>query len=100
MPLHRLLFFADSPATPWPADAGDYTAFSVRLRTRPWLNLCIAQASTVRLPPHAHTPPLDFIGCPDLGMHDRPRASARADRGAPRFQGTLRANRYARRQAA
>ena len=33
MAFHRLLFFADSPDTPWPADAGDYTAFSVRFRT-------------------------------------------------------------------
>jgi len=33
MTFHRLLFFADSPQTPWPADAGDLTAFSVRFRT-------------------------------------------------------------------
>ena len=31
---HRLLFFADSPATPWPANAGEFTAFSVRYKTR------------------------------------------------------------------
>src|ERR1044071_1720757 len=30
---HRLLFFADSPQTPWPTDAGDLTAFSLRFRT-------------------------------------------------------------------
>jgi hypothetical protein len=39
MAFHRLLFFADSPATPWPADAGDYTAFSVRFRARAGLDL-------------------------------------------------------------
>ena len=39
MAFHRLLFFADSPATPWPADAGDYTAFSTRFRTRAGLDL-------------------------------------------------------------
>ena len=39
MAFHRLLFFADSPATPWPSDAGDYTAFSVRFRTRSGLDL-------------------------------------------------------------
>src|SRR6476659_10898077 len=33
MSFHRLLFFADSPETPWPADAGDLTAFSVPFRT-------------------------------------------------------------------
>ncbi|HTR14424.1 MAG TPA: RES family NAD+ phosphorylase [Roseiarcus sp.] len=26
--LHRLLFFAESPATPWPANPGEYTGFS------------------------------------------------------------------------
>jgi hypothetical protein len=36
---HRLLFFADSPATPWPAGTGDYTAFSARFRTRAALDL-------------------------------------------------------------
>ena len=39
MAFHRLLFFAESPATPWPADAGDYTAFSARFRTRSGLDL-------------------------------------------------------------
>lgn len=39
MTFHRLLFFADSPATPWPADAGDYTAFSARFHTASGLDL-------------------------------------------------------------
>ena len=30
---HRLLFFADSPATPWPANPGEFTVFSARFRT-------------------------------------------------------------------
>jgi hypothetical protein len=30
---YRLLFFAESPATPWPANAGDYTAFAVDYAT-------------------------------------------------------------------
>jgi hypothetical protein len=42
MAFHRLLFFADSPETPWPADAGDYTAFSVRFRTSAGLDLTAA----------------------------------------------------------
>ncbi len=33
MAFHRLLFFSDSPETPWPANAGEYTAFSVRYKT-------------------------------------------------------------------
>jgi hypothetical protein len=28
---HRLMFFADSPGTPWPQNASEYTAFSVEL---------------------------------------------------------------------
>jgi hypothetical protein len=39
MAFHRLLFYADSPGTPWPADAGDYTAFATRFRTRAALDL-------------------------------------------------------------
>lgn len=39
MAFHRLLFFADSPATPWPARAGDYTAFAVRYATTAGLDL-------------------------------------------------------------
>ncbi len=39
MAFHRLLFFADSPATPWPAGAGDYTAFSVKFRTSSGIDL-------------------------------------------------------------
>jgi hypothetical protein len=30
---HRLLFFAESPETKWPADAGEFTAFSVEYAT-------------------------------------------------------------------
>lgn len=33
MAFHRLLFFAESPDTPWPANAGEYTAFGVAYAT-------------------------------------------------------------------
>ena len=36
---HRLLFFAESPATPWPANAAEYTAFSAEYRTRRAIDL-------------------------------------------------------------
>jgi hypothetical protein len=39
MAFHRLLFFADSPATPWPANAGEYTAFAVEYRSGAGLDL-------------------------------------------------------------
>jgi hypothetical protein len=35
----RLLFFAESPATPWPANAAEYTAFSVAWATRRAIDL-------------------------------------------------------------
>jgi len=39
MAFHRLLFYADSPATPWPRRPGDYTAFATRFRTAAGLDL-------------------------------------------------------------
>ena len=36
---HRLLFFAESPRTPWPANAGEHTAFAVRFRAGTGLDL-------------------------------------------------------------
>ncbi len=39
MAFYRLLFFAESPETPWPSDAADYTAFAARLMTARLLDL-------------------------------------------------------------
>lgn len=39
MAFHRLLFYAESPQTPWPANAGEYTAFMVRFATGKGLDL-------------------------------------------------------------
>jgi hypothetical protein len=39
MAFHRLLFFADSPATPWPVNPSEYTAFSAAVRTERSLDL-------------------------------------------------------------
>lgn len=36
---HRLLFFADSPETPWPDNPGEFTAFSIRYVTAAGLDL-------------------------------------------------------------
>ena len=36
---YRLLFFAESPDTPWPANPAEYTAFSVRYATRRAIDL-------------------------------------------------------------
>ena len=39
MAFHWLLFFADSPLTPWPVNPAEYTAFSAAVRTERSLDL-------------------------------------------------------------
>src|SRR5690349_1155957 len=39
MAFHRLLFYAESPATPWPTTIGEYTAFAVKFSTRSSIDL-------------------------------------------------------------
>lgn len=39
----RLLFFAESPATPWPVNAGEFTAFAVRYRVAKGLDLMVGR---------------------------------------------------------
>jgi hypothetical protein len=39
MAFARLLFFAESPGTPWPVNASEHTAFSVRFKTSKGLDL-------------------------------------------------------------
>ena len=39
MAFRRLLFYAESPATPWPINAGEYTAFAARFKTGKALDL-------------------------------------------------------------
>jgi hypothetical protein len=39
MAFYRLLFFAESPATPWPAGVAEYTAFSAEVATQGLLDL-------------------------------------------------------------
>lgn len=42
MAFYRLLFFAESPGTPWPADPGEYTAFAATVATEHMIDLTIA----------------------------------------------------------
>ena len=42
MAFHRLLFFAESPGTPWPSNASEHTAFAVRFKTARALDLTAA----------------------------------------------------------
>ena len=39
MAFSRLLFFAESPSTPWPVNPGEYTAFSAEYRTKKAIDL-------------------------------------------------------------
>jgi hypothetical protein len=39
MAFQRLLFYAESPATPWPQSTGEYTAFAVKFSTRSAIDL-------------------------------------------------------------
>jgi len=63
MTFHRLLFFADSPETPWPADAGDLTAFSVRFRTSTGIDLTASPFDADRA---RWTHPTDYAPCQAL----------------------------------
>jgi hypothetical protein len=42
---HRLMFFADSPETPWPQNASEYTAFSVELHSERAVDLTTFKAT-------------------------------------------------------
>lgn len=60
MAFRRLLFYAESPATPWPSNAGDYTAFAVRFTAGKGVDLT--------RPPfdrdaHLWTDPADYSAC-------------------------------------
>ena len=66
---YRLLFFAESPATPWPANASEHTAFSVKYG---------GKALDLTRPPLARQRarwmhPTDYAGCQDLA--DKARAA-------------------------
>lgn len=68
MTFHRLLFFADSPETPWPADAGDYTAFSVRFSAQSGLDLMAPPLDADRA---RWTHPTDYAPCQALAEEAR-----------------------------
>ncbi len=60
---YRLLFFAESPGTPFPASLGDYTAFAVRFDVRAMLDLTAAPLDCDA----AHwRDPIDYSACQAL----------------------------------
>ncbi len=82
---HRLLFFADSPETPWPGIAGEHTVFSVRFRTAAGLDLTRPPFGADQ---DRWTNRADWTACQDLadrareaGVNVLKYASARVPRG-------------------
>jgi hypothetical protein len=65
---HRLLFFADSPGTPWPDNPGEFTAFSVRYRTSAGLDLTMAPFDGDR---SVWTHPTEYDACQSLAESAR-----------------------------
>lgn len=60
---HRLLFFADSPDTPWPENAAEFTAFSAPYATGRALDLTAPPLSADRA---AWIDPIDYAACQAL----------------------------------
>src|SRR5580704_15809002 len=60
MAFYRLLFFAESPATPWPSDAAEYTAFAVSIATDSLVDLTEPPLVTDRT---QWTDPIDYQPC-------------------------------------
>ena len=63
MAFHRLLFFHDSPGTPWPVNAAEHTAFSVAFKTSFALDLMRRPLDRDRV---RWTDPVDYRACQDL----------------------------------
>src|SRR2546423_3181693 len=59
----RLLFFAESPATPWPGNAGEFTAFAVEFSTERALDLT---APPFDLHRDVWRHPTDYSACQSL----------------------------------
>lgn len=73
MAFYRLLFFAESPATPLPANAADYTAFAASVSTEVALDLT---RSPLDRDAPAWTHPTDYAAC--QGLADEARAAGLA----------------------
>jgi len=65
---NRLLFFAESPATPWPANPGEYTAFAAAVRSERAIDLTAPPLASDR---SAWTHVTDYAACQDLADASR-----------------------------
>jgi len=68
---HRLLFYSESPNTPWPANPGEYTAFAAEFATESALDLCRPPLVAERASWIHHT---DYVAC--LALEDVARTAA------------------------
>ena len=60
---HRLLFFAESPRTPWPSEAAEYTAFAAALFTGRAIDLTLPPLATSRA---MWRNPINYAPCQNL----------------------------------
>jgi len=67
---HRLVFFAESPRTPWPERPGEFTAFSAQYTTAAGFDLMAPPLSDRHM---QWTNPTDYAPC--QGLADRARAA-------------------------
>jgi len=63
MAFYRLLFFAESPDTPWPSDPGEYTAFAAEVATERAIDLTVPPLNRDEA---RWTNPTDYIATQDL----------------------------------
>src|SRR5206468_5048823 len=68
MAFHRLLFFAESPHTPWPQNAVEYTTFRVAFKTAAGLDLTRPPLDADR---NSWTAQTDYRACQDLADQAR-----------------------------
>jgi len=65
---HRLVFFAESPHTPWPQNPAEYTAFAADYRTNKAIDLTRGRLSAHRA---AWSDPIDYSQCQALAESAR-----------------------------
>ena len=68
MAFHRLLFFAESPDTPWPSNPAEYTAFAAEYRTNKAIDLTRGRFTAHRA---AWSRPTDYSQCQALAQSAR-----------------------------
>ncbi|MPZ55637.1 MAG: RES domain-containing protein [Rhizobiales bacterium] len=68
---HRLLFFAESPATPWPGNPGEYTAFAAEFAAARTIDLTRPPLNADRA---LWTHPTDYVACQALAAAARSAA--------------------------